>query len=294
MNSETKQCPQCEETILAVAKTRKNHEAHVARVRSDSRATLPRPVRDIVIAAIVLTGFVSSAYATDEQFCKGFAQGYVEGWNGDFKFGSLHHENPKVPNCNIGLLENDDNSTLSSFEQGEQKGIQRGIKAYKDDVGSGSPADLARRAAAAAEEQAEAKKQAAADAAEAKARTEQQVVAKANMELKEAQATEAKRKWDADAPARAAAAAANQAVLQKAQDKLAAAQAGTGTVSIITAEGDLGILQNSYRGHEVDAIPVIEANDAAAAAFKKKSNESMCRHIPPGTKAWARYGCDIP
>lgn len=111
----------------------------------------------------------SPADASKEQFCRGFAKGYLTGWNGDYvsdKYGNAvelgvlggarRKERPPVPACQIGAFENNDNSTLSSFEQGQQKGIQRGIKAYKDDLGSGSPTDLARRATAAAKQEADA------------------------------------------------------------------------------------------------------------------------------------------
>ncbi len=120
------------------------------------------------IGLVLLLLLAPQAHATEEQFCRGFAQGYVEGWNGVYapdKYGNVvdvrilggtRKESPPVPACQIGALENNDNSTLSSFEQGQQKGIQRGIKAYKDDLGTGSPTDIARRAAAAAKQKADA------------------------------------------------------------------------------------------------------------------------------------------
>jgi uncharacterized protein YecT (DUF1311 family) len=96
------------------------------------------------LLVVVLVALGSAAHATEAQFCQGFAVGFVKGWNGL----NPHPESPPIPACEIGILENSDDSTLSSFEQGEEKGRQRGIKAYKDDLGSGSPTDIARKKAA--------------------------------------------------------------------------------------------------------------------------------------------------
>jgi hypothetical protein len=106
-----------------------------------------------IFCLIVCAASSSTIFATEAQFCKGFAQGYLEGWNGQTIQAAMatdgtRNEKPEVPACHIEPLDNDDNSTLSSFEQGERKGLQRGIKGYKDDLGSGSATDMFRRAAA--------------------------------------------------------------------------------------------------------------------------------------------------
>jgi hypothetical protein len=147
--------------------------------------------------------------ATDptlQRFCAGFAEGYVAGWNGvivvdttngqlfdtrTFLGGesgmlatqvrsqigmSLHHISPTIPPCRIEVGDNDENSIEPSFDKGKRKGVIRGIRGFKDDVGSGSPTDLARQkedaanqSKAAADQAEEAKKEAAKKAAEAKA-----------------------------------------------------------------------------------------------------------------------------
>jgi hypothetical protein len=133
--------------------------------------------KTITIGAIVLAAIPSAICASDAQFCRGFAQGYLEGWNGQtiqaaLATGGSRDEKPVVPACHIGPTDNDDDSTLSSFEQGEQKGIQRGIKAYKDDLGSGSATDTARRTEA----------EEAAKAAAAEAATQRAIAAKRQAE----------------------------------------------------------------------------------------------------------------
>lgn len=169
------------------------------------------PNCSLISVAATLYFACGSAYATADQFCNGFTKGYVEGWNGEWVVGidgDLHkisrqengrRETPPIPACKIELGDNDDNSTLSSFEQGEKKGAQRGIKGYKDDLGSGSQTDKARTNAAAAKAELEAKAQA---NAAAKAKVDEAAAAKTAADAKRAAALEAeaqaKRQLDAD------------------------------------------------------------------------------------------------